>query len=75
MESPKEKKNELSKPKDQKSFMKYYGLAFELALMNILLILGGYHLDKYLNSSPVFVLSGTFLSMAGTIILLIRFSK
>ena len=55
--------------------MKYYGLAFELALMNILLIFGGYQLDLYLQSSPAFVLVGTFLSIAGTIVLLIKFSK
>jgi len=55
--------------------MKYYGLAFELALMNILLIFGGYQLDQYLKSTPAFVLIGTFLAIAGTIVLLLKFLK
>ena len=32
--------------------MKYYGLAFELALLNILLIFGGYQLDLLLKIHP-----------------------
>jgi len=55
--------------------MKYYGLAFELALMNILLIFGGYQLDYLLKTSPAFILTGTILAIAGTIILLIKISK
>lgn len=75
MESLKEKKSTRLRPKDQKSFMKYYGLAFELALMNILLIFGGYQLDYLLKTSPAFILTGTILAIAGTIILLIKISK
>lgn len=81
MESPKEKNSTHSTPdqapsdQDKKSFMKFYALAFELVVLNMALILGGYFLDDYLNSSPAAVLVGTFAAMAGTIWLLIKSTK
>ena len=56
----------------KKSYMRFYGLAFELVVMNLILILGGYYLDRYFSLSPVLILVGTFLAMAGTIWLLLR---
>ena len=80
MESPKTKNN--PKPskldqnqKDDKSYMKLYGLVFELIVMNLILIIGGYYLDEYLSSSPVIILITTFLAMAGTIWLLLKSLK
>ncbi|WP_425389992.1 AtpZ/AtpI family protein [Ekhidna sp.] len=55
--------------------MRFYGLAFELVVMNLILILGGFYLDEFIGSSPVFILIGVFLSLAGTIWLLLKFSK
>ncbi|MBC6399498.1 MAG: hypothetical protein GDA51_00720 [Ekhidna sp.] len=43
--------------------------------MNLILIGGGYFLDSYIRTSPIFVLLGTFLGMFGTIVLLLKFSK
>ncbi|WP_370088891.1 AtpZ/AtpI family protein [Ekhidna sp.] len=55
--------------------MKFYGLAFELVALNLALILGGYYLDGFLSTSPIFILVGTFLAMAGTIWLLLKALK
>jgi F0F1-type ATP synthase assembly protein I len=70
--SPSSRPSPKENPKD---FMRFYSLAFELVVMNVSLILGGYFLDRYLNSSPAFILIGVFLSMAGTIWLLLRSLK
>lgn len=81
MESPKEKKPKPLKPEftntDQgkKPFMRFYALAFELVIMNVALILGGYYLDFYLSTSPLIILFATFLAMAGTIWLLLKSLK
>ena len=78
MESPKKANLKHSKPnskKDEKSFMRFYALAFEVVVANVLLIVGGYYLDKALVTSPTFIISGTFLSMGFTIWLLVKFSK
>ncbi|WP_420316882.1 AtpZ/AtpI family protein [Ekhidna sp.] len=55
--------------------MRFYALAFELVVMNLVLILAGFYLDDYLSTSPIFILFGVFLSLAGTIWLLLKFSK
>ena len=80
MESPKKSNHKHSKPEYQanqedKSFMRYYALAFELVVLNLVLIVGGYYLDDYLSSSPVAILIATFLSMTGTIWLLLKSLK
>ncbi|SNS54031.1 Putative F0F1-ATPase subunit Ca2+/Mg2+ transporter [Ekhidna lutea] len=80
MESPKNKSSHRhSKPdpenSQEKSFMRFYSLAFELVVMNLVLIIAGFYLDEYLNTSPVFILTGVFLSLSGTIWLLLRFTK
>ena len=67
-----------SKPipeKDPKGFMRFYSLAFELVLMNVSLILGGFLADRYLQTSPLLILIGTLLAMAGTIWLLLKSLK
>ena len=55
--------------------MRFYALAFELVASNLILILGGYYLDSYTQLSPLFILLGSFLSIALTIWLLIKFTK
>ena len=80
MESPKTKSSHKhsklnQNPKDDKSYMKLYGLVLELIVMNLILIIGGYYLDEYLSSSPVIILISTFLAMAGTIWLLLKSLK
>jgi len=55
--------------------MRYYALALELVVLNLILIMGGYFSDKYLTTSPLFILVGTLLAMAGTIWLLLRSLK
>ncbi|MEO1253770.1 MAG: hypothetical protein AAFY41_02620 [Bacteroidota bacterium] len=55
--------------------MRNYALVFELVIMNVVLIVGGYYGDQYFNSSPVIILFATFLSMAGTIWLLLKVLK
>ena len=80
MESPKTKSSHKHskldpKEKDDKSYMKLYGLVFELIVMNLILIIGGYYLDDLLSSSPVIILITTFLAMAGTIWLLLKSLK
>ena len=52
--------------------MKFYALAFELVIANIVLIVGGYYLDSFLSSSPAFILVGTFMGMLFTIWLLLK---
>ncbi|MEQ9468821.1 MAG: AtpZ/AtpI family protein [Ekhidna sp.] len=80
MESPK-KNSKPSRPEgkdtsqDEKQYMRYYALAFELVVMNLALIVGGYFLDDFLSSSPVIILIATFLSMGGTIWLLLKSLK
>lgn len=75
MESPKRKKDTPLKPKQEKNFMRFYALAFELVVANLMLILGGYFLDLQFSSSPVFILMGSFLSITFTIWLLLKFTK
>ena len=81
MESPKKQSNhKLSKPDNQseksdKSFMRHYAIVFELIVLNLALMIGGYYLDEYLASSPVVILIATFLAMAGTIWLLLKSLK
>lgn len=79
MESPKTKKNHKplrpEKEIKEKSYMKFYALAFELVALNLALILGGYYLDSLLSTSPIIILIGTFLAMAGTIWLLLKALK
>mgnify|MGYP001803273476 CR=1 FL=1 len=60
---------------DKKSFMRHYALVFELVILNLALIMGGYYLDEYLSTSPLIILIATFLAMAGTIWLLLKALK
>lgn len=62
---------EVKKARDT-SFMKYYAIAFELVVMNVAIIVGGYYLDMYFNSSPALVLTATLLAMGATIWLLLK---
>ena len=55
--------------------MRFYALAFELVLANLILIIGGYYLDETLASSPLFILVGALLAMTFTIWLLLKFSR
>ncbi|MEM0938534.1 MAG: AtpZ/AtpI family protein [Bacteroidota bacterium] len=55
--------------------MQKYALAFEVVVADFLLIVGGYHLDDFLSTSPLFILVGTFLSMGFTIWSLIKFNE
>ena len=76
MENPKEKQSKFSTHNSGKNaFIRFYALAFELVILNLILIGGGYFLDRYLATTPIFVLIGVFLGMFGTIILLLKFSK
>ena len=60
---------------EKEAFAKVYGLIIELVLFNILCLLVGYSLDRYLSSSPLFIVLAVFLNLAGTIWMLIRFTK
>lgn len=81
MESPKKQsshkhsKLDTQEKGNDKSFMRHYALVFELIVLNLVLIMGGYYLDDYLSSSPVIILMATFLAMAGTIWLLLKSLK
>lgn len=55
--------------------MRHYALVFELVVMNVALIVGGYYGDQYFSSSPIIILVATFLSMTGTIWLLLKTMK
>jgi F0F1-type ATP synthase assembly protein I len=57
--------------KDPKSYLKFYGLAFELVILNVVAIWGGYELDQYFSTQPVIVLLGTAVAIAATIKLLL----
>ena len=57
--------------KGSSSYLKFYGLAFELVVFNIVVIWGGYALDQYLGSEPVLILIGTVIAVAGTIKILL----
>ncbi|MEM9894860.1 MAG: hypothetical protein AAF789_00705 [Bacteroidota bacterium] len=61
--------------KDSNPNMRPYALAFELVVMNIAIIVGGYYADEFLGTSPVCILAGTLLATSGTIWLLIRYLK
>ncbi len=52
--------------------MRFYALAFELVILNAALIIGGYYADNLLSTSPLMILLGTLLAVAGTIWLLIK---
>lgn len=75
-------KNPSSKPNKEKdkdndngrnTYIKYTGLAFELLAYNLVMVWGGYELDKALDTSvPWFVILGTFMAAAGTIYYLIK---
>lgn len=55
------------------TYLKYSGLAFELLAYNLVMVWGGYELDRALDTSvPWFVILGTFLAAAGTIYYLIK---
>ena len=41
-------------------------MSWQLAIVVLVPIIGGYQLDKALDTSPVFTLVGFFISMAGT---------
>ncbi len=75
MESPKERNDRHSKPKTEKNFMRFYALAFELVAANLIFILGGYYLDSSTQLSPLFILLGSFLAIALTIWLLLKFTR
>ena len=75
MGSPNQKSNKHLKPKGNRNFMRFYALAFELVLANLILIIGGYYLDETLASSPLFILVGALLAMTFTIWLLLKFSR
>ncbi|GAB4252168.1 MAG: hypothetical protein Tsb0034_30930 [Ekhidna sp.] len=55
--------------------MRFYAVALELVILNLVLILGGYYLDDFLSTSPLAILTGTFLAMGGTIWLLLKSLK
>lgn len=55
--------------------MRFYALAFELVFANVALIFGGYLLDDFYSTSPLFILLGAFIAMAMTIWILLKFSK
>ena len=55
--------------------MRFYALAFELVVANLILIIGGYYMDDFLSSSPVFILIGSFMAIAVTIWLLLKLTK
>ena len=62
------KKDPYSKPKADKSFLKYTGLAIEIVALNLLLIWGGYELDGWLeNEFPLLLLVSVLLSLIATI--------
>jgi len=48
--------------------MKYSGIAFEIVAFNLLLIWGGYKLDKIMeNKIPWMIILGLILSIIGTL--------
>ena len=55
--------------------MRFYALAFELVAANLIFILGGYYLDSSTQLSPLFILLGSFLAIALTIWLLLKFTR
>ncbi|MCP4460042.1 MAG: AtpZ/AtpI family protein [Cytophagales bacterium] len=57
--------------KGSSSYLKFYGLAFELVIFSIVVIWGGYALDQHLNTEPLLILVGTVIAVAGTIKLLL----
>lgn len=78
MEIPKKINDKFSKLEDGKvrrRYMRPYALVLELVILNIGLIVGGYYADAYLQTSPIMILTATFISIGGTIWLLLKTLK
>ncbi|MFZ9044473.1 MAG: AtpZ/AtpI family protein [Cyclobacteriaceae bacterium] len=57
-----------SRPNPDKDWLKYSGIAFEMAAFNLLVIWGGYKLDKMLeNHIPWFLILALLLCVVGTL--------
>ena len=63
-----------SKPNpEQKPYLKYSGVAFEVVAFNLLVIWGGYELDEYLeNEVPWSIITASLLAVTGTIYHLLK---
>ena len=70
-----QKPNPYSKPKarDQKSYLKYSGIAFEVVAFNLLVVWGGHALDNAMaNEIPWMVILAVLVAVAGTIFYLLK---
>jgi hypothetical protein len=54
------------------SYLKYSGMAFQMGAIIALFSLGGYYLDQYLSTLPLFTLIGSLSSVALSLYLFIR---
>ncbi len=56
-------------------WMKYSSLAFQIVGTMIAGIAGGYYLDKYLNTSPVFLMSLLIIAVIAVLVIIIKTSS
>lgn len=56
-------------------WMKYSSLAFQIVGTMVAGIAGGYYLDKYFNTSPVFLVSLLILSVISVLVIIIKTSS
>lgn len=61
-----------NKSRNPRGEYKYAGLGIELVVSTLIGALGGYWLDKYLHSSPWFLLAGIFLGSAAGFFIIFR---
>jgi F0F1-type ATP synthase assembly protein I len=59
-----ERPPDLDKKKTSRTAFEYSTIGIQLAITVIAFVFGGYKLDEYFHSSPVFISIGAFLGMA-----------
>lgn len=68
----KESKSDIEKRRANRSYLKYSGMAFQMGAIIALFSLGGYYLDTYLVTTPLFILLGSLSSVFLSLYLFIR---
>lgn len=58
----------------KKEWMKYSSLAFQIVATMVAGIAGGYYLDKYFQTSPLFLLSLLILAVVAVLVIIIKIS-
>lgn len=72
MSEKKRTPNSSKSSKSSNSYLKYSGMAFQMGAIIALFSLGGYYLDQYLTTLPLFTLVGSLSSVCLSLYLFIK---